>query len=122
MFSIKGTCLWAAAWNTTLGLYSEKILLILFLSTISFSVKAYDFAVQSGANTIYFNIIDNVNNYVEVTHQNVSSPYYTVYPSDTVIIPGNVINNQINYSVRAIGNSAFAGCNAITAVFLPNSI
>lgn len=100
----------------------KKILLILFLSTISFSIKAYDFAVQSGTNTIYFNIIDNVNNYVEVTHQNVSAPFYSVYPTDTVIIPSNVINNQINYSVRAIGNYAFSGCNAIRAVFLPNSI
>ncbi len=100
----------------------KKLLLILFLFSIPLSLQAYDFAVQSGTNTIYFNIIDNVNNYVEVTHQNVSAPFYSIYPTDTVIIPSNVVNNQINYSVRAVGNQAFSGCNAIRVVFLPNSI
>ncbi|MEA4967359.1 MAG: leucine-rich repeat domain-containing protein [Bacteroidaceae bacterium] len=100
----------------------KKILLFIFLSTISVSLQAYDFAVQSGTNTIYFNIIDNVNNYVEVTQQNVSGSFYSVYPTDTVIIPSNVVNNQINYSVRAIGNYAFSGCDAITFVSLPSSV
>lgn len=100
----------------------KRTTLFLILVTVSLSLQAYDFAVQSGTNTIYFNITDNVNKYVEVTHQNISSPYYTNYPTGVVIIPNIVSYNETNYYVTTIGTSAFSGCNAITTVFLPNTV
>ncbi len=40
----------------------------------------------------------------------------------SVVIPETVTNNATDYTVAYVGKSAFAGCSAVTAVSLPNSV
>ena len=87
---------------------------------ISRSVFAYDFsAVAPTGQTLFYNI---VNGGVEVTRENLHSPYYSTYPSGALTIPSTVSNNSTTYSVTSIGERAFASCTGLTSVTIPNSI
>ena len=46
----------------------------------------------------------------------------TSYSESSLTIDELFSNNQIDYTVTSIGNSAFAGCNGLTSVDLPSSV
>lgn len=96
------------------------IFLSLILFGISFSAKAYDFAVSNSStcttdDSIYFNITSSTTPYtVEVTFSGELYCDYNKYTGD-ISIPSTVTYNGITYSVTKIGNCAFYG-SSVTRV------
>lgn len=66
-------------------------------------------------NTLQYEVIDAENNYVSVSASSVAI-------TPTLIIPDNVVNNDITYTVTAIAEDAFYRCDQITSLTLPNSL
>lgn len=104
-----------------------KRLLILVLLGIALPLWAFDFESQREEGyTLYFNILeDDEENVVEVT-----SPVATGntrwqghrMPWGELVIPAEVEHEGVTYTVVAIGDRAFAGCNEITAINLPATV
>lgn len=95
---------------------------LLFVALIN-SVWAFDFyAVCSTGQTLYYNITDANNRYVEVTYPGPSSWYGYTMPVGNLAIPSSVSHNGSTYSVKAVSSDAFSGCTGITSLTLPNSI
>ena len=93
---------------------------VIALFAIASNASAYDFsAIAPSGQTLYYNIVDGN---AEVTSQNSSSPYYTIYPTGNLIIPETVSYNGTTFFVSSIGNYAFYGCTGLTALTIPNSI
>ena len=86
---------------------------------------AHDFeAICPSGQTLYYNIIDASNHYVEITYPDDS--YYNWYsyptPIGNLTIPNSVSSNGITYSVISIGNHAFFYCQYLSSVTIPNSV
>ena len=88
-----------------------KLLMLAAVLSASTNIYAYDFKVDG----IYYNIISSSEKTVAVTEGSYN------YSGD-IIIPEQVTYNNDTYSVTAIGNSAFALCDELTSVTIPNSI
>ncbi len=109
-----------------------KSALLVFVSVLYGTAFAYDFsAVCESGQTLYYNIISNVEPYmVEVTYQTepeynfdtqeYSSSYSSL--SGSLVIPSSVTYNDRTYSVTCIGNSAFYNCDELTSVTISNSV
>ena len=103
-------------------------LLVLLLSAAGMGKGyAYDFSsVCSTGQTLYYNIIDATNCYVEVVAPSYSlgSPSWVDYvePTGNLVLPNNVVYNETTYSVTSIGLCAFQYCEGITSVNIPNSV
>ncbi len=68
-------------------------------------------------NGVYYCLIEyNKEKYAEVT--SMSSGKYT----GSVVISSTVTFDNVTYSVKSIGNSAFKGCSGLTSVTIPNSV
>ena len=84
---------------------------------------AYDFSAEcSTGQTLYYNITDATNHYVEVTcpgNHNWSG--YTA-PTGDLVLPSMVVNGNVDYQVVAIGEWAFCGCSNMTSIEIPNSV
>ena len=88
-----------------------KRTLSLFVATIcAIATWAYDFKVN---NIYYSKSYDNV---VEVT-SDTQTPY-----SGSVVIPATVRYNGTTYTVKYIDNEAFAGCNKLTSITIPEGV
>ena len=104
----------------------RSVLLILLLSAVGMGKMnaSYDFsAVCETGQTLYYNIIDADNHYVELTYP--SSLYYLGWsgyaqPTGNIILPDSVQYNGDNYIVTSIGSNAFYNCSGLTSVTLPN--
>ena len=84
------------------------------------SVFAYDFsALAPSGQTLYYDI-NGFN--VTVTYQNNFFPHYSTAPTGALLIPDTVTYGGITYTVTAIGHIAFANCNELTSVTIPNTI
>lgn len=91
----------------------KTLIIFVLISCLKSAAFAYDF--ESGG--IYFNITsDSLSHTVEVTFSNI------VYYSDTIIIPPSVEYNGTAYSVKAVGDHAFAFCQDLVYVEIPSSI
>ena len=104
-----------------------KRLFIILLLGIALPLWAFDFESQRDEGyTLYFNILDDdEDNVVEVT-----SPVATGNnrwqghraPWGELVIPATVEHDGVTYSVVAIADRAFSGCDEITSVTLPPSV
>lgn len=84
---------------------------VMLLSSIT--VNAYNFE----ADGIYYNIIDFKEKTVEVTNSGNPNSY-----KGEVVIPESVDYYGTIYRVTAIGERAFAACEELTSVVIPNNI
>ena len=73
---------------------------------------AHDFEVDG----IYYNKINSST--VEVTYRGSSNDSY----AGAVVIPSSVKYNGVTYSVTSIGEHAFARCESLTNIVIPNSV
>ena len=86
----------------------KKLFLSMILLALPLVVSAYDCQVDG----IYYNL-----NSVEKTAEVTSAMY-----SGSVIIPEKITYEGMEYSVTSIGIQAFAGCNGLTSITIPNSV
>ena len=102
------------------------LLLALFLGMGT--TYAADFsAVCSTGQTLYYNITDATNHYVEITFPVAvweDDPWegYTK-PTGNITLPSSVSYNGTTYAVKAIGRAAFYNCSGLTgSLTIPNSV
>ena len=103
------------------------IILLLFAAGVT-RIYAYDFsAVCETGQTLYYNIIDAENHYVELTcpgeanWNNCWSDF--IRPTGNIILPENVQYNGTSYIVTTIGNYAFCECYELTGnLTIPNTV
>ena len=79
-------------------------------------VSAHDFEVDG----IYYSRISGTE--VSVTYRGNSYNSYSNEYTGDVVIASTVSYNSVEYSVTAIGTSAFYGCSGLTSVSMPNSV
>ena len=106
---------------------NKKVAIVLaFMVLSAFPVWAFDFEVpQWGGYSLYFNIIDDEEKTVEATYPvAVGNYYWQGYstPTGVLNLPAQVVYNGDKYTVTAVGERAFYGCNEITAINLPPTI
>lgn len=91
---------------------------IAFVSVAIIQCFAYDFI----AGELCYNINPDGKS-VSVTYRFPNAPSYNSedLPSD-IVIPENVAYNDVNYTVTAIGHSAFSGCNFLKSLALPGTL
>jgi len=78
---------------------------------------AYDFsATCSTGQTLYYNITDNNNHYVEVTSPYFHSWFGFTKPTGSLTVPTTVTYNSTTYYVKAISDYAFSECTGLTSV------
>jgi len=98
---------------------------LLDLLTASIAI-AYDFsAVAPSGQTLYYNITDATNSYVDVAYPGTSSSDpYSVFtaPIGDLTIPSSVNYNGTTYSVTGIGDWAFYNCSGLTSVSIGDSV
>ena len=95
----------------------KKLFTLLFALVATTALWAEDFSVGG----IYYNILTDKTNEVEVTHR--GSNYYDDNEySGSVTIPSSVTYNGTTYSVTSIGWYAFADCSGLTSITIPNSV
>lgn len=105
---------------------------ILLLSTILMAatntIWAFDFyATCSTGQTLYYNITDANNHYVEMMAPGgvvYSNSNWTGYdrPTGNIILPSTVSHGGITYSVTSIAGGTFMYCELLTSITIPNSI
>ncbi|MBO7616100.1 MAG: leucine-rich repeat protein [Bacteroidales bacterium] len=102
--------------------------LLLALSLGMGTAYAYDFsAVCSTGQTLYYNITDATNHYVEITFPGNANTndWWTGYtkPTGNITLPSTVTYNSVTYTVKAIGHRAFIGCNGLTgSLTIPSTV
>lgn len=93
-------------------LYLKTIVACLFISTC-INAATYDCIVDG----IYYNL-----NQAEKKAQVAEAPTTKDRYSGDIIIPSEIVYNNTVYTVTSIGNYAFSHCEALTNVFIPNSV
>lgn len=105
---------------------SFLIILAFHFSLFISPAKAADFPVRlNNGDTLYFNITDAARMQVSVVPPNTDGPnYYSGHrkPSGVLVIPSEVFFEGQRYTVTAIGERAFSGCNAIRMISIPSSV
>lgn len=95
-----------------------KKLLTLFISVLcALGALAEDFEVDS----IYYNILADKTNEVEVTFRG-TNYYGSESYGGSVTIPALVIYNDTTYNVTRIGSNAFYRCSGLSSVTIPNGV
>lgn len=86
----------------------------------------YNFSAECPTGqTLYYNIIDAENHYVELTNPGVGQFGWNgfIKPSGQITIPSTVTNNEVVYTVSTIGNWAFYGCSNLNGdLVIPESV
>ncbi len=92
-------------------IFSKKTWLLISLLWVTISSTAYDFEVDG----LYYSVISQEDKTCEVTYGD------EVYMGD-VNIPSTVKYDNIEFSVIGIGSEAFADCNILESITIPNSV
>ena len=107
----------------------RKIFFLLFLALVMGmgTASAYNFsAVCETGQTLYYNIIDAYNEYVEIVapaYGNTDPWYGFTRPTGPITLPSSVYYNETNYTVVAIGASAFSSCKGLTgSLTIPSTV
>lgn len=95
--------------------------------SVAMPLWAFDFESQRDEGyTLYFNIFDDEEeNVVEVTYPVATGSFHWQghrQPWGELVIPSTVEHEGITYTVVAIGNRAFSGCNEITSITLAPTV
>ena len=101
------------------------LLLAFFLGMGTAYAYSFSKACSTG-QTLYYNILDATNHYVELTHpaNNNVDPWsgYTK-PSGSITLPSSVTYNGVTYTVTRIGDYAFCSCYNLTgSLAIPSSV
>lgn len=96
----------------------KKMLALIAVLSIGLPASAHDFEVDG----LYYNIILNGTQTVEVTFQGGSYSEYSGEYTGDVVIPESVTYDGVTYSVVKINNEAFKGCSGLTSVSIGNSV
>ena len=103
----------------------KRLLILLLAIGVTCGTWAFDFKVQYRGSTLYFTVIDEDDNSVEIVAPLADGNYrwmgYTV-PSGVLDIPAEVEYEGVRYSVVSVGERAFSGIAEITGVILPPTI
>ena len=92
--------------------------LTIMLLAATTAARAFDFTTQAPTGQwLYYTITDNQS--VKIVNPNWDS--HTA-PAGLLEIPSAVANEGSNYNVTAIDNNAFSGCDALTAVVIPEGV
>ena len=94
----------------------KKLFTLLVTTLCVLATWAHDFKVDD----IYYNIIND--NEVEVTYRGKYPFTYTHDYKDTVVVPSVVTYKKNSYTVKRIGEDAFAWSEKLTRVTLPNTV
>ena len=101
--------------------------LLLALCLGSGTAYAYNFsATCSSGQTLYYNVIDATNHYVEITYP--SDDFLTPWdgftkPTGSITLPSTVTYNSVTYTVKVIGDYAFYECDGLTGTLtIPNTV
>ncbi len=99
----------------TINSFRSKLFALALMASVS--TFAYDFSDDG----LFFNIIDNDNKLVEVTHQ--EKWYDENYSNLThVTIPDTVLRGRVKYAVVSIGDRAFYCCSKLKTITLHGKI
>ena len=104
-------------------------LIVLLLNNVVGMTKgyAYDFsAVCPSGQTLYYNITDVTNHYLELTYPGTTGGWYGwsgyTKPTGDMVLPGNVLHNGVTYLVTSISDYVFSYCSGLTSIEIPNSV
>ena len=103
---------------------TAKAVMIALLLGVAGKIYAYDFsAVCETGQTLYYNIIDAENHYVELTCPNNYGWYGFNQPTGDIHLPESVQYEDNDYLVFSIADYAFYNCNGLTGnLTIPNSV
>ncbi len=89
-------------------------------------LMAYDFSAScSSGQTLYYNITDSVNQYVELTHPSDDNVYYWEgfqEPEGRLVLDATVTNDNMTYWVKSVGEKAFFQCKGIASLVISEGI
>ena len=85
---------------------------------------AFDFEVQMGSYSLYYNILDDEEAVVELTYPGEPGAYWRGYamPVGEIDVMGAVANDGVIYQVVGVGERAFSGCSQLTGIMLPSTM
>lgn len=93
-------------------------LVLILLFVFCGYARAYDFAVRSRGEVLYYNILSQSERTVELTHGDLGMEY----ENRSYTIPRCVRHKGKRYRVVAVGKRAFARCNNLTSITLNSHI
>ena len=96
----------------------KKILVFAMTMMCAVCAWAHHFEVDG----IYYKILEDKINEVEVTYKGIGAFAVRDEYTDTVVIPSTVTYKGIIYNVTKIGNDAFRNCLYLESVTIPNSV
>ena len=96
----------------------KKLFTLLIALVATTALLAEDFKI----NGIYYKILKDKTNEVEVTYRGSNYYDYDNEYSGSITIPSTVTYNGTTYSVTTIGEDAFMDCESLTSITVPNSV
>ena len=110
-----------------LPLQKRFLALLVFLIMGMGTALAYSFSKTcSTGQTLYYNITDATNHYVELTYPGTSpsAPWQNfTKPIGSITLPTTVSYSGVEYTVTAVGNYAFYECSGLTgSLTFPNTV